>query len=435
MPCCCAVNCSSRPERGFAMFAIPQGKRDVSRRERWLNNIGRKDFDPTKRTVLCELHFTPDQFEPRILQEYGKKKLRPNAVPTLFPHLTAPKQEKSPPESHELPSKIPSEESLELDCSSKEQPVFNAKMHIKLEDTSQEQPFFDVIFKGNLEFDGSIQGQPFFDADKRIKIEDTSQVPPLFDYVLTTTHLTAGNSTKLGPAMTSDEHAFPPEESQELDGTNQEQPFFDAEKSIKLEYTSQEQTPCDDIPTTTYLTEGNVANAVTTTSSDGHALLAEKSIRLEATRQYQPFCYDLPTTTHILAENVITVESVAPPHEHAPSQKALLDRISELERLQEELNRKLGLARKRYLKSEREKDQLRKKLGNLFNDDQITSLERASARGVRWETDTLVKSLKVRLSCGSQGYSLLRDFGYPLPCERTLQRHVAHINGSSETPE
>ncbi|XP_075729150.1 uncharacterized protein LOC119160082 isoform X2 [Rhipicephalus microplus] len=102
MPFCCGYQCNSRSEKGFSLFNIPWGKRDVQRKKQWLHNIGRKDFAPTRRTSLCELHFTEDQFEPLILQKYGKKKLKPNAVPTLFSHRSAPKQQKPPAKRCEI---------------------------------------------------------------------------------------------------------------------------------------------------------------------------------------------------------------------------------------------------------------------------------------------------------------------------------------------
>ncbi|KAH8038079.1 hypothetical protein HPB51_021636 [Rhipicephalus microplus] len=108
-------------------------------------------------------------------------------------------------------------------------------------------------------------------------------------------------------------------------------------------------------------------------------------------------------------------------------QEAIQGRIAELERLQEATARKLALARKRYLKSEEEKEEIKKRLKGLFNDDQMRPMERLSAQGARWEADTLVKSLQLRLACGSRGYELLREFGYPLPSDRTLQRHIQHV--------
>lgn len=54
------------------------------------------------RIIVLQLHFTEDQFEPLILQKYGKKKLKPNAVPTLFSHRPAPKQRKPPAKRCEI---------------------------------------------------------------------------------------------------------------------------------------------------------------------------------------------------------------------------------------------------------------------------------------------------------------------------------------------
>ncbi|XP_075560298.1 uncharacterized protein LOC142592633 isoform X8 [Dermacentor variabilis] len=101
MPCCCAYNCSNKPEDGCAVFMIPTGKRDGLRRKQWLLNIGRKDFVPTRNSVLCEIHFTEDQFEPLILRELGKKKLKPNAVPTIFCRQPVVKHRKPPRQRHE----------------------------------------------------------------------------------------------------------------------------------------------------------------------------------------------------------------------------------------------------------------------------------------------------------------------------------------------
>lgn len=85
------------------------------------------------------------------------------------------------------------------------------------------------------------------------------------------------------------------------------------------------------------------------------------------------------------------------------SQQALLDRIAQLERLQENTMRKLVTARKRYRKSKNEKSCLKKRIRGLFNEDQMRSMERLSTQGMRWEASTLVHSLRLRLTCGSRG--------------------------------
>ncbi|XP_077562911.1 uncharacterized protein LOC144178712 [Haemaphysalis longicornis] len=85
MPSCFAVGCSSSIAKGDKLFVVPRGKNDTERRAVWLHRIGRKNFD-CHRGRLCGKHFTRDQFEPVILSQAGLKKLKPNAVPSIFAH-------------------------------------------------------------------------------------------------------------------------------------------------------------------------------------------------------------------------------------------------------------------------------------------------------------------------------------------------------------
>ncbi|XP_049274484.1 aggrecan core protein-like isoform X3 [Rhipicephalus sanguineus] len=55
--------------------------------------IGRANFTGTTSTRLCEDHFTQDQFEPLILQNLGIKKLKLDAVPSIFTPFVKIKQE------------------------------------------------------------------------------------------------------------------------------------------------------------------------------------------------------------------------------------------------------------------------------------------------------------------------------------------------------
>ncbi|XP_075222871.1 uncharacterized protein LOC142325253 [Lycorma delicatula] len=80
MPGCCALGCTNRSEHGYRMFLLPQGDRNEDRRLQWVKNIGRPDV-PSK-SVVCEKHFTPDQFENN--RQDNKRLLKWNAVPTLF---------------------------------------------------------------------------------------------------------------------------------------------------------------------------------------------------------------------------------------------------------------------------------------------------------------------------------------------------------------
>ncbi|XP_075746679.1 uncharacterized protein LOC142804047 isoform X2 [Rhipicephalus microplus] len=95
MPTCSAVGCSSSIAKGDKLFVVPRGKNNEERRAVWLHRIGRKNFD-CHRGRLCEKHFTMDQYERAVLAQTGIKKLKPNAVASIFAHRPFPK-ERMPP--------------------------------------------------------------------------------------------------------------------------------------------------------------------------------------------------------------------------------------------------------------------------------------------------------------------------------------------------
>nr|XP_012226077.1 PREDICTED: THAP domain-containing protein 4-like [Linepithema humile] len=79
MPCCVAVNCTNRTEKGVRVFAFPV---DDIRRQQWIRNLRRESWTPTKYSRLCEKHFEESQFE--IDRADNWRKLKSNAIPTLF---------------------------------------------------------------------------------------------------------------------------------------------------------------------------------------------------------------------------------------------------------------------------------------------------------------------------------------------------------------
>jgi hypothetical protein len=56
MPCCAAVNCSSRTENGVRLFRFPKNK---DRRARWATNTKRDKWQPTDASYLCEVRVFP----------------------------------------------------------------------------------------------------------------------------------------------------------------------------------------------------------------------------------------------------------------------------------------------------------------------------------------------------------------------------------------
>nr|XP_039268683.1 THAP domain-containing protein 2-like [Styela clava] len=88
MGTCSALNCNNRSDgkplsdgTKVRMFRFPA---DPVRRKKWLINMRRRHFAPRKYSALCQVHFEITQFELRRAD--GKKKLKLNAVPTIFDH-------------------------------------------------------------------------------------------------------------------------------------------------------------------------------------------------------------------------------------------------------------------------------------------------------------------------------------------------------------
>ncbi|KAH7940663.1 hypothetical protein HPB49_003365 [Dermacentor silvarum] len=73
------------------MYRFPSSP---NRRKRWLVQVKRDRWEPAAASRVCAAHFEDASFEENRLD--GFKKLRPDAVPTLFPYRAAPKHRKSP---------------------------------------------------------------------------------------------------------------------------------------------------------------------------------------------------------------------------------------------------------------------------------------------------------------------------------------------------
>lgn len=77
---CSAPNCSNSTSTGKQLFRFPK---DPVRKKKWVVNC-RRDFEPTPHSRLCQDHFEQSQFEEIARSPAGGKKLKPNAIPTLF---------------------------------------------------------------------------------------------------------------------------------------------------------------------------------------------------------------------------------------------------------------------------------------------------------------------------------------------------------------
>lgn len=103
---CVVPNCKSFAGKyplGVTKHLIPG---NVKRREQWIKAIPRKDWEPSKFSVVCSLHFEDSDYREhrndgnlsRRKQKGSliKKQLKPTAVPRIFPGLPSYLSSKSP---------------------------------------------------------------------------------------------------------------------------------------------------------------------------------------------------------------------------------------------------------------------------------------------------------------------------------------------------
>lgn len=68
----------------------------------------------------------------------------------------------------------------------------------------------------------------------------------------------------------------------------------------------------------------------------------------------------------------------------------------------------------------------------LFNNDQLLALKKKklkkSTELMKWSNDTIMKSLKLKIICGNNGYTELLKQKYPFPSIKTLQRRLQNSN-------
>lgn len=91
---CCVPLCTGSSRKGHRTFRFP---RDKERRKIWEVQVKRAFWEAKDTSKICELHFEPSQFEQHRVD--GWKKLKQNAVPTLFAYNTKPLKQQTEQDS------------------------------------------------------------------------------------------------------------------------------------------------------------------------------------------------------------------------------------------------------------------------------------------------------------------------------------------------
>ena len=89
MKSCVAANCSNKKSDTISLFNFPK---DPELRQKWIKNVQRTRAEwkgPTQNSVLCSEHFKSSCFEASydLAAKMGlqkRRKLKPDAVPTIF---------------------------------------------------------------------------------------------------------------------------------------------------------------------------------------------------------------------------------------------------------------------------------------------------------------------------------------------------------------
>ncbi|KAM8936565.1 THAP domain-containing protein 5 isoform 1-T1 [Lycaon pictus] len=115
---CAAICCKNRrgrnsKDRKLSFYPFPL--HDKERLEKWLKNMKRDSWVPSKYQFLCSDHFTPDSLDIR----WGIRYLKQTAIPTIF-SLPEDDQEKDPSKKKSQKKKLDDEKEVCLKAKSQE---------------------------------------------------------------------------------------------------------------------------------------------------------------------------------------------------------------------------------------------------------------------------------------------------------------------------
>jgi hypothetical protein len=89
--CCCAYGCSNTPAKNpkLSLHTFPNEHKQPERRLKWIAAVKRKNFTPSKYSVICSEHFTRDAYKRPPGIPNMPAILKPDSVPTIFPAYPA----------------------------------------------------------------------------------------------------------------------------------------------------------------------------------------------------------------------------------------------------------------------------------------------------------------------------------------------------------
>ena len=125
---CSAWGCSKRSGRDKVTFH--RFPKDTEIRQKWINAVNRENFNPSLNTALCSDHFEANSFVEELDKPLVRRRLYPEAIPTIFAHKNPPKRRKTMnsskqsinivlPEEETIPIPLSEEENIHKTCDQK----------------------------------------------------------------------------------------------------------------------------------------------------------------------------------------------------------------------------------------------------------------------------------------------------------------------------
>ncbi|CAH1399170.1 unnamed protein product [Nezara viridula] len=448
---CSAVGCLNSTEKGFSMKRFP---RDPERRKVWAANVKRDNWTPTNDSHICEAHFTPDMFKQNRAD--GRRLLKQNAIPTIFSHIPEKK-----------PRKPPKKRSIEITCKSEEESVpavdivhcsafgcFNSTekgfiMKQFPRDPEQRKVWAAKVNRDNwtltnesyiceAHFTPDMFEQNRADGRRLLK---QNAIPTIFSHIQEKKPRTPPKKRSIEITCKSEEESVPavdahftpdmfeqiravgrrllkqtaiPTVSSHIPGEKLTKPPTKSSPiEITCNSTEEESVPAVDICSTV---DSNTATVERT--KDG-VPSSSSTAAVERTQED-----GIPSST--------SSSSSAPSPTLFPQmkqQELLKTLIKSYNKIVDKNNRlKVKLRKMKNILKKKQENIYLKCLKKVFTNNQIKALMKDTVKSkTKWDSNTIIKALKMKFACGSNGYNELIAQNFPLPSHRTLRRRVLSV--------
>ena len=414
--CCVVPKCEKYLSHGVIMYKFPTNE---VRRRIWTDQVARSNWTPTNDSLICEVHFEESEFE-------GKRKLRDDAVPTVFHHF----------ESEAVENPLETEGFLLVDTDSSEIKNINEDSHKNETKTSLEHTneLFQQDFKVEVmdEFENTLQETQNFINVKAAAIHNEDSNPPKNISVETRpVNKYVNLNAKRKSTTTKDMYrkelekvdisiAKKPKRTEssqygylsidELSKKLKEQNGKELPRKIK-----QYQEKLDLSKKSDIIPEMPLHNDTYESKKVMKVYpKLEEYINISKTHDYNKKNLE-DSLTHVGAEiDLASIDQET--HELFLEKRDLIKRVQHLEKLNQ------GLKDMLIAKGENHVAQLER----FLNKDQIKHIQKGTKltknSSVKWSDETYEKARNLVLYCGWTGYKEILKAKFPFPNIRSLQR-------------